>query len=181
MASFTTPCSELEPENTLRSMKRLDGVRFSNDQLREIALALNAAKCPFILVAKEQDKANQLEEKDDNYGDWWQVDGFKELVVNNKSSDYGHAVITWPLFAEQFYNQKLLELLGLAIGVGSDVWNSGSMMSSPVVPRGKIELAIERLMYDSEESRKIRANVKLMAEKVKSATEGGSLIHISSR
>lgn len=187
-------------------------VRFSNDQLREIALALNAAKCPFILVAKEQDEINQLEGKYDNkYGDWWQVDSFKELVVNNKrcfiikgwapqvlvlehgaiggfmthcgwnsileALTMGIPLITWPLFAEQFYNQKLLELLGLAIGVGSDVWNSGFIVSSPVVSREKIELSIERLMYDSEESRKIRANVKLMAKKVKSAAEEGGSSH----
>ncbi|XP_059318734.1 nuatigenin 3-beta-glucosyltransferase-like [Lycium ferocissimum] len=187
-------------------------VRFSNDQLKEIALALNAAKCPFILVAKEQGNKNQLEEKDDNnYGDWWQLDSFKELVVNNKrcfivkgwapqvlilehraiggflthcgwnsvleALTMGIPLITWPLFAEQFYNQKLLVLLGLAIEVGSDVWNSGFIVSSPVVSREKIELAIERLMYDSEERKKIRANAKLMAEKVKSSAEEGGSSH----
>lgn len=90
----------------------------------------------------------------------------------------GVPLITWPMFAEQFHNNNLLEQLGLSIRVkGADVWNSGFIVSSPVLSREKVELAVKRLMCDSEESRKIRANVKLMAEKLKEVP----LFHISSR
>ncbi|KAK4364263.1 hypothetical protein RND71_015621 [Anisodus tanguticus] len=89
----------------------------------------------------------------------------------------GVPLITWPLFSDNFYTEKLLEKLELAIGVGADVWNLGFIVSSPVVSRENIELAIKSLMYDSEEIRKIRANANLMAETLKSSTEEGGSSH----
>lgn len=89
----------------------------------------------------------------------------------------GLPLITWPLFSENFYSEKLLEQLGLGIGVGADVWNSGFIVSSPVVSKEKLELAIKCLMCDSEKSREIRQNAKLMAEKLKSAAEEGGSSH----
>ncbi|XP_059283998.1 nuatigenin 3-beta-glucosyltransferase-like [Lycium ferocissimum] len=183
-------------------------VRFSGDQLKEMAVALKSANCPFIWVVREQEK-NQEDENDRS--DWWPND-FKEMVVKKNRKGFiiegwapqililkhraiggflthcgwnsvlesltlGVPLITWPLFSENFYTEKLLEQLELAIGVGADVWNSGFIVSSPVVSREKIELAVRRLMYDSEESRKFRANAKLMAETLKRATEEGGSSH----
>ncbi|KAJ8543416.1 hypothetical protein K7X08_005939 [Anisodus acutangulus] len=184
-------------------------VRFSNDQLKEMAVALKAANCPFIWVVREQER-NQ--EDENNRSDWWPND-FKEVVVKKNRKGFiiedwapqvlilkhraiggflthcgwnsvlesltiGVPLITWPLFSDNFYTEKLLEKLELAIGVGADVWNSGFIVSSPVVSREKIELAVKRLMYDSKESRNIRANAKLMAETLKSATEEGGSSHL---
>ncbi|CAN4097093.1 unnamed protein product [Withania somnifera] len=172
--------------------------RFSNDQLQEITLALKAANCPFILVVKDQqdhhDDNNNMEMliKNDKY---FIIKGWAPQVLILKHPAIGgfmtHCgwnsvlegltlgvpLITWPFFSEQFHNSNLLEQLGLAIKVGADVWNSGFVVSSPVVSREKIELAVKRLMCDSEESRNIRANVKLMAETLKNATEEGGSSH----
>ncbi|MCD7448180.1 hypothetical protein HAX54_039136 [Datura stramonium] len=179
-------------------------VRFSDDQLKEMAEGLKATNCSFIWVVREQEK-NQVDEND--HCDGW-LNGFKEMVVQKNKKGFiiqgwapqvlilkhqavggflthcgwnsvlesltlGVPLITWPLFSENFYTEKLLEKLELAIGVGADVWNSGFIISSPVVPREKIELAVKCLMYDSEKSRKIRENAKLMAETLKCATEEG--------
>ncbi|KAK6784670.1 hypothetical protein RDI58_018125 [Solanum bulbocastanum] len=89
----------------------------------------------------------------------------------------GVPLITWPLFSNNLYTNKLLETVGLAIGIGADVWNSGFILSSPPLSGEKIELAVKRLMNNSEESRKIRENAKLMAKKLKSATEEGGSSH----
>ncbi|XP_016514126.1 nuatigenin 3-beta-glucosyltransferase-like [Nicotiana tabacum] len=184
-------------------------VRFPNDQLSEIALALEAANCPFIWVVREQEK-NQ-EDGENGHFNWW-PNGFKENIVEKnkmgliiqgwapqvlilkhrsiggflthcgwnsilEALTVGLPLITWPLFSENFYSEKLLEQLGLGIGVGADVWNSGFIVSSPVVSKEKLELAIKCLMCDSEKSREIRQNAKLMAEKLKSAAEEGGSSH----
>lgn len=171
--------------------------RFSNDQLKEITLALEGANCPYILVVKDQQDTNNNHEETLMKSDkcfiikGWapQVLILKHRAIGGfmthcgwnsilEGLTLGVPLITWPMFAEQFHNNNLLEQLGLSIRVkGADVWNSGFIVSSPVLSREKVELAVKRLMCDSEESRKIRANVKLMAEKLKEVP----LFHISSR
>lgn len=183
-------------------------IRFSDDQLKEIAIGLKAANCPTIWVFREQDK-NQEDEKD--CSDWCPND-FKEIIGENNKKIFiiqgwapqqlilkhraiggflthcgwnsvleslavGVPLITWPLFSDNFYSDKLLEKLNLAIGIGADVWNSGFILSCPPVSGEKIELAVKRLMNNSEESRKIRENAKLMAKKLKIATEEGGSSH----
>ncbi|CAN4099747.1 unnamed protein product [Withania somnifera] len=183
-------------------------VRFSHEQLKEMALGLEAANNPFIWVVREQEK-NQVDEND--RFDWW-LNDFKEMVVKKNKKGFiiqgwapqalilnhraiggflthcgwnsvlesltvGVPLITWPLFSDNFYSEKLLEKLNLAIGVGAGVWNNGFIVSSPMVSREKIELAVKRLMHNSEESRKIRANARLMAKTLKSATEEGGSSH----
>ncbi|KAK4353093.1 hypothetical protein RND71_028611 [Anisodus tanguticus] len=172
--------------------------KFSNNQLTEITLALKGANFPFILVVKEQQ-----DHHDDNNNKEMLIKNDKCFIIKGwapqvlilkhraiggfmthcgwnsilEALTLGVPLIAWPLFSEQFHNANLLEQLGLAIRVGgADVWNSGFIVSSPVVSREKIELAVKRLMY-SEESRKIRANVKLMAETLKGATEEGGSSH----
>nr|ADJ96636.1 SGA [Solanum tuberosum] len=181
-------------------------IRFSDDQLKEMAVGLKAANCPTIWVFREQDK-NEVDEKDEHSD--WSRNGFKEMIGEKmfiiqgwapqqlilkhraiggflthcgwnsilESLAIGVPLITWPLFSDNFYTDKLLETLGLAIGIGADVWNPGFILSCPPLSGEKIELAVKRLMNNSEESRKIRENAKLMAKKLKSATEEGGSSH----
>ncbi|XP_055823910.1 solanidine UDP-glucose glucosyltransferase 1-like [Solanum dulcamara] len=183
-------------------------IRFSDDQLKEMAIGLKAANCHTIWVFREQDK-NQEDEK--HCSDWCPND-FKEIIGENNKKIFiiqgwapqqlilkhraiggflthcgwnsileslavGVPLITWPLFSDNFYSDKLLEKLDLAIGIGADVWNSGFILSCPPISGEKIELAVKRLMNNSEESRKIRENAKLMAKKLKIATEEGGSSH----
>ncbi|XP_059316110.1 solanidine UDP-glucose glucosyltransferase 1-like [Lycium ferocissimum] len=172
--------------------------RFSNDQLREITLALKEANCPFVLVVKEQQDhhdGNSNKEMLNKNGKCFIIKGWAPQVIILKhraiggfmthcgwnsileALTLGVPLITWPLFSEQFHNANLLEQLGLAIRVGADMWNSGFIVSCPVISREKIESAVKRLMCDSEDSRKIRANVKLMVERLNSASEEGGSSH----
>ncbi|XP_027774031.1 UDP-glucose flavonoid 3-O-glucosyltransferase 7-like isoform X2 [Solanum pennellii] len=175
-------------------------IRFSDDQLEEMAVGLKAANCPTIWVFKEQDK---------NEEDGFSSKRFKEMKGENmfiiegwapqvlilkhgaiggflthcgwnsilESLAVGVPLITWPLFSDNFYTDKLLEKLGLAIGIGAHVWNPGFILSCPPLSGEKIELAVKRLMNNSEESRNIRENAKLMAKKLKIATEEGGSSH----
>lgn len=85
-------------------------------------------------------------------------------------------LITWPLFAEQFYNEKLISrVLKIGVEVGSEVWNSGFEIKSPVVGKDKIVKAVTWLMGGSEEVQEIRRRAKEIGVMLhKSVEEGGS-------
>ncbi|PNX54406.1 soyasapogenol B glucuronide galactosyltransferase-like protein, partial [Trifolium pratense] len=89
----------------------------------------------------------------------------------------GLPMITWPMFAEQFYNEKLLvDILKIGVSVGSKVnkfWPS--VGDDDVVRREEIAKAVEVLMGRGDESGKIRRRArKLCDEAKKSIEEGGS-------
>ncbi|MCE0482597.1 hypothetical protein HAX54_041507 [Datura stramonium] len=83
-------------------------------------------------------------------------------------------MITWPLCAEQFYNEKLAEVVGLGVKVGTEIWNPRFEISSPVLGCETIKEAIERLMMNgSEENLKIREKANAMANLANNAIEEG--------
>ncbi|KAI7752221.1 hypothetical protein M8C21_023142 [Ambrosia artemisiifolia] len=78
-------------------------VRFLEAQITEIALALEESKQPLIWVNSALEAAAA-----------------------------GVPLITWSLYADHFYNEKLVELFGIGVGVGADVWNPSFVITSPV-------------------------------------------------
>ena len=88
----------------------------------------------------------------------------------------GVPLITWPMFAEQFYNENLItRILKIGVEVGSGVWNPGLEITSPVVGSDKILKAVNRLMGGSGEAEEIRRRAKELAEMAdRSVEEGGS-------
>nr|BAD44687.1 UDP-glucose:anthocyanin 3'-O-glucosyltransferase [Gentiana scabra var. buergeri] len=84
----------------------------------------------------------------------------------------GVAMVTWPLFAEQFYNEKLMtDILRTGVPVGSLQW-SRVTTSAVVVKREAISKAVRRLMAE-EEGVDIRNRAKALKEKAKKAVEEG--------
>ncbi|KAK1392433.1 scopoletin glucosyltransferase-like [Heracleum sosnowskyi] len=177
-------------------------VRFSDAQLTEIALALEASNIQFIWVVR---KGVELQET-------WLPSGFEERMVKKnkgllvrewvpqvKILDHsstggfmthcgwnsvleaavaGVPLVTWPLFAEQFYNEKLVELLKVGVRVGADVWNSGFEIESPLVGREMIENALSRLMDGSDESLMIRRRAQEIAHMARGAVlDAGSSLN----
>ncbi|KAK1395827.1 Glycosyltransferase [Heracleum sosnowskyi] len=146
--------------------------KFSDRQLTEILQALNASKTPFILVTNKS--VSILGDVfDENKGiiiNGWApqikilnhvaVDGFMTHCGWNSVLEAmvaGVPLITWPLFAEQFFNERLIiQILGNGVEVGSDVWNSTWEIKSPVIYKQKIKKAVVRLMGGSDESEMIR-------------------------
>ncbi|KAL3361877.1 hypothetical protein AABB24_014635 [Solanum stoloniferum] len=166
-------------------------VRFPEEQLAEIAKALEASTVPFIWVVKEDKSAKTtwlpeslFDEKKGLIINGWApqltildhsaVGGFMTHCGWNSVLEAiiaGVPLVTWPVFAEQFYNEKLVDVMGLGVKVGAEVHSSdgGVEISSPVLRSEKIKEAIERLM----ESQKIREKAVSMSKMAKNAVEEG--------
>ncbi|XP_016549859.2 nuatigenin 3-beta-glucosyltransferase [Capsicum annuum] len=179
--------------------------RFSDVQLTEIALALEASNSSFLWVVR----------KSDNEQESWMPPGFeKKMLADNKglivrgwvpqlrilnhpstgafmthcgwnstleSLTAGVPMLTWPLFAEQFYNEKLVEVLGCGVAVGAEVWHSTFDITDTIVKKEKIEASVKMLMSNSMESEKIRSRAKDIEAMVKRAVEtaGSSYNHLT--
>lgn len=171
--------------------------RFPESQLNEIFQALDASNVPFIFVLRPSEETatwlpiGHSEGKIKNgllIRGWVpqltilehsSIGGFLTHCGTNsvlEAITSGVPMITWPLYADQFYNEKVVEVLGLGVKVGIDVWNSGIEITGPIIQSAKIREAIERLMNnDSEENMNIRNKVMAMSKMADDATnEGGS-------
>ncbi|XP_059652913.1 abscisate beta-glucosyltransferase-like [Cornus florida] len=85
----------------------------------------------------------------------------------------GVPMVTWPLSADQFYNEKLVtEVLRIGVRVGSLEWASWNMERKEVVGREKVEAAVRRLMGGGE-TPEMRRRAKELAEKARRAVEEG--------
>ncbi|KAI3512172.1 hypothetical protein L1887_19406 [Cichorium endivia] len=177
-------------------------VKFPEAQITEIALALEESKQPFIwVVRKVGDEViggmpEGFEERigRENKGlimTGWapQVEILQHPAVGGFLSHCGwnsvlEAVVngvplmTWPLYAEHFYNEKLVELLGIGVGVGAEVWNQTSDITSPIIGKQNIVEAIEILTGGSAIAESIRRSSKEVAMQAKHVVEeGGSSVN----
>ncbi|CAL5333741.1 unnamed protein product [Camellia sinensis] len=175
-------------------------VRMNPTQLLELAHGLEASDCSFIwAVGKIQESAGEDENwipdgfeermKKTNKGliiKGWapqllilehaSVGGFMTHCGWNSTLEgvcAGVPMVTWPLSAEQFYNEKLVtDVLRIGIKVGSEEWASWNMERKTVVGREKVEAAVQRLMGGGEAA-EMAARAKDLAEKAKRAVEEG--------
>lgn len=91
----------------------------------------------------------------------------------------GVPMITWPLSAEQFYNEKLVtDVLGIGVQVGSKEWISFKSEKKGLVEREKVEVAVKRLMGGGDEVVGIRKRAKELAGKAKKAVQVGGSSYI---
>ncbi|KAE9447174.1 hypothetical protein C3L33_20935, partial [Rhododendron williamsianum] len=85
----------------------------------------------------------------------------------------GVPLIAWPLFAEQFYNEKLvIDILRVGIGVGALEWCRWPEEGKIYVKREDIEKAVVQLMV-CEEAEGIRSRARALGEMAKKAVEKG--------
>ncbi|XP_058760800.1 soyasapogenol B glucuronide galactosyltransferase-like [Vicia villosa] len=94
-----------------------------------------------------------------------------------ESLSVGLPMITWPMFAEQFYNEKLiLDVLKIGVSVGSKVnkfWSSEG--EDALVRREEIAKVVRILMGREDESEEMRKRVRNFGDAAKkSIQEGGS-------
>lgn len=85
----------------------------------------------------------------------------------------GVPMLTWPMFSEQFYNEKFVtEILGIGVGVGAQEW--ALVVEDSAVKREAIENGVKRIM-DGEEAEKMRRRASVLSEMASRAfEEGGS-------
>jgi predicted esterase YcpF (UPF0227 family) len=84
-------------------------------------------------------------------------------------------MIVWPLFAEQFFNEKLLvDVLKIGVPVGAKEnksWNS--ICVEAMVRREEIAKAVEILMGSGQESKEMRMRAKKFGDAAKRTIEEG--------
>ncbi|XP_074333540.1 scopoletin glucosyltransferase-like [Apium graveolens] len=171
--------------------------KFPSNQLHEIAVGLEASGQQFIWVVrkgKNDEKPEEwmpegFEERMKGEGliirgwapqvlilDHEAIGGFVTHCGWNSTLEgisAGVPMVTWPSFAEQFYNDKLItEILQIGVAVGAKEWVSGT--GSGNIKREAVEMAVRSVMVGKEaEERRDRAKgLKRLARKV--IGEGGS-------
>ncbi|PWA60484.1 UDP-glucuronosyl/UDP-glucosyltransferase [Artemisia annua] len=174
-------------------------------QLIELGLALEASKSPFIWVIRAGEKAqevekwlleSQFEDRVKDRGliirDWApqvlilshpSVGGFLTHCGWNsvlESVSAGVPMITWPMFAEQFLNEKLVvQVLGVGVGVGARVvvhWGEEEKFGVTVKSED-VKDAIEKVMDIGIEGNERRKKAKVLGRVAKKATEEGGSSH----
>ncbi|KAL7247971.1 hypothetical protein ACSBR2_002801 [Camellia fascicularis] len=177
-------------------------------QLIELGLGLESSKHPFIWVIKTGGERFQELEKwliDENFEErvkgrglvikGWapqllilshpSIKGFLTHCGWNSTIEgvcFGLPMVTWPMFAEQFLNEKLVvEILRIGVRVGVEVpvrWGDEDRVGV-VVKREEVEKAIERVMEGGEEGDERRKRAIELGEKAKRAMENGGSAHLN--
>ncbi|KAF6148952.1 hypothetical protein GIB67_026697 [Kingdonia uniflora] len=177
--------------------------RFPTTQMLEIAAALESSCQHFIWVVlgknqNEEDDGEWLPEgfeermKDSNKGliiwgwapqvlilDHPSIGGFMSHCGWNsvlEAVSSGVPMVTWPLYAEHFYNEKLVtQVLKNGVPIGVEDWNLWTEAGKVVKGREKIEKAVNHLMGGGKYGEEMRANAKELGVMAKRAVkEGGS-------
>jgi len=173
--------------------------RFSPAELRELARGLDLSGKNFIwVVGGGADDAEESEWMPDGFAELlargergliirgWApqmlilnhaaVGGFVTHCGWNSTLEAvgaGVPMVTWPRYADQFYNEKLVvDLLKVGVGVGSTDYAS-KLEARRVIGGDVVAEAIERMMGDGEEAEAIRERARVLGEKARRAVEKG--------
>ncbi|KAK1555607.1 hypothetical protein Q3G72_028898 [Acer saccharum] len=143
-------------------------------QLVELGLGLEATNRPFIWVIRGGYKREEMEK-------WLAEDGFEERVKGREAICAGVPMITWPLYGEQFFNEKLLvQILEIGVQVGTEVVVplGEEEKLGVVVYKENVKEAIEKLMTEDENGDQRRERARKLAEMARKAVEEeGSSYH----
>ncbi|KAF3656406.1 Anthocyanin 3'-O-beta-glucosyltransferase [Capsicum annuum] len=162
---------------------------FTTTQMQELAMGLEASGQDFIWVVRtdnEEWMPEGFEERTKEKGlivrgwapqvlilDHEAIGAFVTHCGWNSTLEgisAGVPMVTWPLFAEQFFNEKLVtDVLKIGVGVGSVQWREAA---SEGVKSEAIAKAIKRVMV-SEEAEGFRSSAKAYKEMARQAIERG--------
>ncbi|KAF6134395.1 hypothetical protein GIB67_005787 [Kingdonia uniflora] len=181
--------------------------RLIASQFIEIGLGLEASRCPFVWVIRDDERYSDLEK-------WLSEMQFEErtkdrgliirgwapqvLILTHKAVggflthcgwnstlegvSAGVPMVTWPMFAEQFINEKMIvQVLGIGVRVGVDVpviWGDEEKVGV-VVKKENIEKAVNEVMDESEEGGKRRKKANELGKKARIAMEEGGSSHLN--
>ncbi|KEH24634.1 putative flavonol 7-O-beta-glucosyltransferase [Medicago truncatula] len=173
-------------------------------QLMELALALEATNRPFIWVIREGNKSSEELEKwiseERNKGRGLIIRGWapQVLILSHPSIggflthcgwnstlegiSAGLPLVTWPLFADQFLNEKLVtQVLRIGVSLGVEVPMRLGVEESlgVLVKKEGIKEAICMVMDEGEESKERRERASKLSEMAKRAVEKGGSSHLN--
>ncbi|KAH6798834.1 hypothetical protein C2S51_035318 [Perilla frutescens var. frutescens] len=174
----------------------------SATQIKEIGLGLEASGFAFIWIIRGMDSSaevekwlaeEKLEERVEGRGliirGWApqvlilshpSVGGFLTHCGWNSTLEgvsAGMPMITWPMFAEQFYNEKfIVQVLKIGVRVGVEVGVGGKPGAQKedkkaLVKWDRVMKSIQNLMEEDEEGRERRKRAKKLAEMARDALE----------
>ncbi|XP_058772437.1 soyasapogenol B glucuronide galactosyltransferase-like [Vicia villosa] len=181
--------------------------KFPISQLIEIAHALEASTHDFIWVVRKnnedggsgegeegfmEDFEKRVRESNKGYLIWgWAP---QLLILENKaiggivthcgwnttieSINAGLPMVTWPLFSEQFFHEKLVvEVLRIGVSIGVRKWKVWNEFEGEVVKREDIGKAIGLMMENGKEAKEMRSRAKALSEDSKKAILVGGSSH----
>ena len=176
-------------------------------QLKELALGLEASSSPFIWVIRGGEKSEGLEKwifeerfeaRTNGRGlviHGWApqllilshpaIGGFLTHCGWNSTLEgvsAGVPLLTCPLFAEQFFNEKLVvEVLGIGVSVGVEAAVTWGMedKSGLVMKREDVKKAINKVMDKGEEAEERRKKAREIGEMAKRAIEEGGSSYLN--
>ncbi|XP_010530759.1 PREDICTED: UDP-glucosyl transferase 73B2-like [Tarenaya hassleriana] len=168
--------------------------KFSNDQLKEIAAGLEASGHDFIWVVRKSDDKGEKEEwlpegfEERTRGKGMIIRGWapQVLILDHQATGgfvthcgwnsvlegvaAGLPMVTWPVAAEQFYNEKLItQVLKTGLSVGERKWVD---FAGDFTGRDRVEKAVRDLMIgEAAEERRRRA--KELGDMARGSVEKG--------
>ncbi|KAM7526151.1 hypothetical protein LguiA_016053 [Lonicera macranthoides] len=173
--------------------------RISFSQLVEIGMGLEASNRPFIWIINKRDYTKNLEkwlEEEDKFEERVRRRGLvirgwapQVLILSHSSVgaflthcgwnstlegvSAGVPMITWPMFAEQFFNEKfVVNVAKIGVRIGVEVGMTKAEEDEVLVKRERVAEAIEEVMDEEGwEGRERRTRVKELAEMAKQAIE----------
>uniref|UniRef100_A0A1J3EJK3 Glycosyltransferase n=1 Tax=Noccaea caerulescens TaxID=107243 RepID=A0A1J3EJK3_NOCCA len=174
-------------------------------QLKELGLGLEESNRPFIWVIREWSKYGELSKWIQGSGFEKRIKD-RGLVINGWAPQVfilshasiggflthcgwnstlegitaGVPLLTWPLFAEQFYNEKLVVQIlkaGLKIGVEKSMIYGKEEEIGVMVSRESVRKAVDELMCDSERAQERRRRVEELSDLANKALEEGGSSH----
>ncbi|WCJ30835.1 UDP-glycosyltransferase 73B4 [Euphorbia peplus] len=167
---------------------------FSAARLKEIAIGLESSGKDFIwLVKRGTDESDWLPEgfEERIQGKGLMIRGWAPQVVileheavggfvshcgwnsTLEAIAAGLPVLTWPVGAEQFYNEKLLtDVLKIGVSVGVEQWSQKGG-TDRIIKSETVTMAVDRMMEDEEMRRKAQD----LGELAKKAVEEGGSSH----
>ncbi|GAV58921.1 UDPGT domain-containing protein [Cephalotus follicularis] len=183
--------------------------RITPPQLIELGLGLEATNRPFIWVIRGAYKKEDIEKWliEDGFEErvrgrgliirGWSpqvlilshpaIGGFLTHCGWNSTTEgicAGVPMITWPLFAEQFYNEKfVVQILDIGVRVGAEVvvHMGEEDKVGVVVKREQVKEAIEKIMGEGKEREERRERAKNLAKMANKAVDegGSSYLHLT--
>lgn len=187
--------------------------RISPHQLKEIGLGLESSNRPFIWIIRELDISSELEKwlEDEKLEEriirsrrgliirGWapqvlilshpSIGGFLTHCGWNSTLEgicAGVPMITWPMFSEQFYNEKfILNVVRIGVRIGAEATVKIGEEMNRMVKREMIKEAINEVMDEGIEGMERRKRAEELREMAKNAIEekeeegGSSYLNIS--
>ncbi|KAG5062723.1 hypothetical protein AAZX31_02G099300 [Glycine max] len=168
-------------------------VKFPDSQLREIAKGLEASGQQFIWVVRKSGEEKGEKWLHDGFEKRMEGKGLiirgwapQVLILEHQAIGTfvthcgwnstleavtaGVPMVTWPIFADQFFNEKLvIEVLKIGVPVGAKTWLG---MQGDSISCDAVEKAVKRIMT-GEEAIEMRNKAKVLSHQARRAMEEG--------